>query len=131
MLHYHGIASGIFMSAAAICLGNLSRAGHYTLWLLCVALHRFALSHRIIPCHTHRWSHIALSVCLQEVEPSKGHILVLSYTPSNNKLALVEQLEVHGSVYNLCAFQVMPKPCQAIPIKHHRLHTHVVDVQQS
>lgn len=42
----------------------------------------------------------------QEVEPSKGHILVLSFTPSNNKLTLIEQLEVHGSVYNLCAFQV-------------------------
>jgi len=95
------------MSAAAIRPRNFGRAGHYTLWLSCVALRCFVMSHRIIPCHTNRWSHIALSVCLQEVEPSKGHILVLSYTPSNNKLTLVEQLEVHGSVYNLCAFQVM------------------------
>jgi hypothetical protein len=42
----------------------------------------------------------------QEVEPSKGHILVLSYSPASAKLTLVEQLEVHGAVYNLCPFQV-------------------------
>lgn len=50
---------------------------------------------------------IQLCACpLQEVEPSKGHILVLSYSAGSNKLTLVEQLEVHGSVYNLCSFQV-------------------------
>jgi hypothetical protein len=49
----------------------------------------------------------ALFLCLlQEVEPTKGHILLVSYSASNNKLTLVEQLEVHGSVYNIAAFQV-------------------------
>lgn len=40
-----------------------------------------------------------------EVEPSKGHILLLSYSPGTNSLTLVEQMEVHGAVYNLCEFQ--------------------------
>lgn len=31
---------------------------------------------------------------------------MLSYSPTTNKLTLVEQLEVHGSVYNLASFQV-------------------------
>uniref|UniRef100_A0A383VG15 DNA damage-binding protein 1 n=1 Tax=Tetradesmus obliquus TaxID=3088 RepID=A0A383VG15_TETOB len=40
-----------------------------------------------------------------EVEPSKGHILLLHYAPGSNSLTLVEQMEVHGAVYNLCEFQ--------------------------
>lgn len=41
----------------------------------------------------------------QEFEPSKGRILLLSYTQANSSLVLVEQVEVHGAVYNLCEFQ--------------------------
>ncbi|KAF8072489.1 DDB1A [Scenedesmus sp. PABB004] len=40
-----------------------------------------------------------------EVEPSKGHILLLSYTPGAASLTLVEQLEVRGAVYNVAEFQ--------------------------
>ncbi|KAF6263102.1 mono-functional DNA-alkylating methyl methanesulfonate N-term-domain-containing protein, partial [Scenedesmus sp. NREL 46B-D3] len=40
-----------------------------------------------------------------EVEPSKGHILLLSYTPGSSSITLVEQMEVHGAVYNVCEFQ--------------------------
>lgn len=46
-----------------------------------------------------------LYISLQEVEPSKGHILLLHYAPGSNSLTLVEQMEVHGAVYNLCEFQ--------------------------
>eukprot|EP00879_Flechtneria_rotunda_P007343 GHRR01007704.1.p1 GENE.GHRR01007704.1~~GHRR01007704.1.p1 ORF type:complete len:982 (+),score=309.67 GHRR01007704.1:155-3100(+) len=42
---------------------------------------------------------------LTEVEPSKGYIILLSHTPGSNSLTVVETLEVHGAVYNLCEFQ--------------------------
>jgi DNA damage-binding protein 1 len=48
---------------------------------------------------------LLIASSLQEVEPSKGHILLLSYTPGSSSLTLVEQMEVHGAVYNLCEFQ--------------------------
>jgi DNA damage-binding protein 1 len=54
---------------------------------------------RVITCHTFA------TYLPQEVEPSKGHILLLSYAPGSNSLTLVEQMEVHGAVYNLCEFQ--------------------------
>ena len=41
----------------------------------------------------------------QEVEPSKGHVLLLSFSPASCSLTLVEQLEVHGAVYKLAVFQ--------------------------
>lgn len=50
-------------------------------------------------------SYLAQLLPVQEFEPSKGRILLLSFNPSSNSLTLVEQLEVHGAVYNLCQFQ--------------------------